>query len=371
MKRTSKIFLALLLCLVFTFTLVACIASSDVKEEETAVKVDQEIVGEDEKQEEEPTTRIFTDSLGREVEVPANIEHIAITGPMAQIPVFALSPDKLVGVANPWYDGAEEYIDEKYLNLPELGQLYGGKGEMNLETLLSTDAQVVIDVGEAKDGAVEDLNNLQEQTGIPFVHVGATLSTMGDAFVMLGDLLGEEEKAADYAEYFDKVYKETVELAEKVDKKKALYITGQEGHNVIAQSSFHAEIMDMLTDNIAVVDQPSSRGTGNEVDMEQILAWNPDYIIFSPDSIYDTVGQDPDWQNITAIKEGNYYEVPQGPYNWMASPPSAQRILGLLWLSHTLYPEEAGFDLQEEVTKSYDMLFHSQLTDQQFENLVK
>ena len=46
-----------------------------------------------------PKTVTFTDSLGRAVEVPAQIDHVAVTGPMTQQVIFALCPDKLVGIA--------------------------------------------------------------------------------------------------------------------------------------------------------------------------------------------------------------------------------------------------------------------------------
>ena len=48
----------------------------------------------------EPTTRTFTDSLGREVTLPANLSKIAISGPLAQIVVFAIAPEMMVGIAN-------------------------------------------------------------------------------------------------------------------------------------------------------------------------------------------------------------------------------------------------------------------------------
>ena len=264
-------------------------------------------------------TVLFTDSVGREVEVPAVIDRIAITGPMAQIVLLARAPDRLVGVASAWDPGAEQYLDEKYFNLPELGQLYGGSGDMNLESLLASGAQVVIDVGEPKDTIVEELDALQEQTGLPFVHVSATTETMGDAYRMLGELLNMQEEAEVLATYCDEVLARTKEIAASVEKVRLLYCLGDQGLNVIAQGSYHSEIIDLLSDNQAVVDSPSSKGTGNEVDMEQILAWDPDVILFAPDSIYDTVGDDPTWQSLTAIREGRYYEVPLGPYNWMGS----------------------------------------------------
>lgn len=315
-------------------------------------------------------TRTFTDSVGRTVTLPARIDKVAVTGPLAQIVLFALCPDKLVGIANAWDVSAEEYLDTEYYNLPLLGQLYGGQGELNLETLLASGAQVVIDVGESKDTIAEDLDALQEQTGLPFVHITATTQTTGEAYRLLGELVGMEAEAEALAAYCEEVYARAVDIAGRVDKVDLLYITGPDGQNVIAQNSYHSEIIDLLSNNLAVVESPSSKGTGNEVGLEQILLWDPDYIIFAPDSAYDAAGEDPAWGQLTAIAAGRYYETPMGPYNWMGFPPSVQRYLGMLWMAKLLYPEEAGYDLYEEVARYYDLFYHRALTRAQYDALV-
>lgn len=319
---------------------------------------------------ESPATKEFTDSLGRTVTVPADIQKVAISGPLAQIYLFALCPDKLAGIASAWDEGAKVYLNTEYYNLPELGQLYGGKGEMNLETLLASGAQVVIDVGEPKKSAQEDLDALQAQTGIPFVHVTATTQTAGAAYRMLGELLDMTQEAEKIAAYCDEVYKRTTELAASVEKAGVLYCLGDKGLNVIATGSYHAEIIDLLTNNLAVVDNPSSKGTGNEVDMEQILLWNPDIILFAPDSIYDTVADDAVWQQVAAIQNGTYYKVPFGPYNWMGFPPSVQRYLGMTWLSQLLYPEQTQLNLYEEAARYFELFYHCSLTQEQFDAMT-
>ena len=346
-----KKWLAMLLAVVMVLSLAACGAQSSPQTDDT--------------------TRVFTDSVGREVEVPAQIDKVALSGPMAQIVLFALCPDKLVGVSNAWSTEAEQYLDEKYFTMPEIGQLYGGKGELNPETLLQSGAQIVIDVGEPKGSIAEDLDALQEQTGIPFVHITATTETTGDAYRMLGDLLNMKDEAQTLAAYCEKIYDRTVSIAGSVEKANVLYVTGDMGQNVIAAGSYHAEILDLLTNNLAVVDEPSSKGTGNEVSMEQILTWDPDVVIFAPESIYDTVADDAAWQSVTAIKNGAYYEVPFVPYNWMGFPPSVQRYLGMMWLSKVLYPDAtAEYDLFSDVQEYYKLFYHCDLTQAQFDALV-
>lgn len=319
--------------------------------------------------EEAVTERQFTDSVGRTVTIPDRVDRIAVTGPMAQIVVFALCPDKLVGIADKWSSQAEEFIQTRYYDLPLLGQLYGGKGEINLETLLQSEAQVVIDVGEPKKTATEDLDGLQTQTGIPFVHISADTESMGTAYRKLGELLGCEREAEILAVYCEEKLQMMKELAENVEKANLVYCVGEKGLNVIAKGSYHGEIIDLMANNLAVVDAPSSKGTGNEVDMEQLMLWDPEVILFGPDSIYETVAEDPAWQSLQAIASGNYYQVPFGPYNWMGFPPSVQRYLGMLWMGKVLYPEEADYDLYGEVKEYFDLFYHCDLTEDQFRQL--
>ena len=378
-----KRWLSLLLAACMLFALIGCAATENKPAENPApvaetptetpakpTEVPAEPTEAPVEPEPEPETFFFTDSVGRTVELPTNIERVAISGPLAQIVVFALCPDKLVGIAQKWNPVAEKFLATEYYQLPVLGQLYGGKGELNLETLLASEAQVVIDVGEPKGTIEEDLDALSEQTGIPFVHITATIGTMGEAYRKLGELLHMPEEAEALAAYCEEKYAETEKIAGSVEKAHLLYITGDKGLNVIAKGSYHSEVIDLLSDNLAVVDNPSSKGTGNEVDMEQIMLWNPDVILFAPGSIYATVGSDPLWSGINAIKNGTYYEVPEGPYNWMGFPPSVQRVLGMMWMAKLLYPEAADYDLYAEVAEYFKLFYHSDLSEADYNELI-
>ena len=99
---------ALLLAVVMIFSLAAC-GSKTPKTDSNA-------------------TRIFTDSTGREVEVPAQIDKVALSGPLAQIVLFALCPDKLVGVSNAWSSEAQEFLDENTSICPRSGSFTAARG---------------------------------------------------------------------------------------------------------------------------------------------------------------------------------------------------------------------------------------------------
>ena len=163
------------------------------------------------------SVREFTDSLGRTVSLPERIEKLALSGPLTQIYVFPLCPELLAGFSTAFSEDAEKYIPAEYLELPELGQLYGGKGTMNLEALLAAAPDVVVDVGEAKGSMAEDLDKLTEQIGIPFVHINATIASSPEAYRMMGELIGDSSKAEQLAVWCEKTLAAVNSCMEKVD----------------------------------------------------------------------------------------------------------------------------------------------------------
>ena len=319
-------------------------------------------------------TREFTDSTGRTVTLPASITRIAISGPLSQIYILPLAGDLLVGVSTAYAEDAQRYLPAYIYEKAEIGQLYGGKGEMDLEALLSAAPEVVIDIGEPKKTTAEDLTALTEQTGIPFIHIDATVAAAPEAYRILGKLLDREEKAEELAVWCENTYAMIAAMMERVDadgaRKSLLYCLGDKGVNVIARGSFHGETINFMSDNLAVVEDVVSSGAGNEVDLEQILLWDPDVIIFAPDSCYDDVASSEQWQSAGAVARGEYYKTPSGPYGWLSSPPAVQRYLGMLWLGELLYPGYAEYDLQEKVTEYYKLFYGCDLTEDMYRELM-
>ena len=315
---------------------------------------------------------VFTDDLGREVMVPSEITRIAVSVPLPQIYVYGIAPDLLVGLADQFPASAEGIIPEAHIGLPYLGRLYGS-ANLNIEELAKADPQVVIDMGEPKKGIEEDLDGLTAQTAIPAVYIRSTLETAPQAYRRLGELLGREAQGEEIAAFLERVYSRTLSIMEKVgdNRRQILYITGDEGRSVLAKTSYQAELIDMLTDNLAVVDNPVSKGTGNEVTMEQIMLWDPECIVFAPDSVYDRVAADGTWKLLTAVQAGQYIRTPQGPHNWLGSPPSVQQYLGLIWLTAALYPEYCDYDVKADILEFYRLIYHCELTDAQYETLTR
>ncbi len=374
-----KRIMCLMLCLIMSMGIFTACGKTDQQPAQPPAENPTEEAAKPEEQLQDES-REYTDDCGRTVTIPAKINKVAVSGPLSQIYAYPVCFDILAGFSTAFSEEAAKFIPEKYLNYPELGQIYGGKGSMNLEALLAAAPDIVIDLGEAKKSMVEDLDGLTEQTGIPFVHIDATVKTAPQAFRKLGELVGKEDRAEVLAKWCEECYADVEAMMEKVDadgKRKTLaYCLGDKGLNVLAEGSYHAETINMMAKNVAEVADVVSSGMGNEIDMEQLILWNPDVIIFAPDSIYDSIKDSSEtdngsWGQLKAIKDGEFYKTPFGPYGWLASPPSVQRYLGMLWLGQLLYPEYVEYDLKEKVSEYYKLFYDYDMTDEVYAELTQ
>lgn len=318
----------------------------------------------------ESTTYIFTDSAGREVELPRNIERIAPSGPLAQIVLFTLCPDKLVGFASDISETQYDYIDRKYESLPVFGNFYADT--LNLESVMVAAPQVVIDIGEKKSGNIDDLNSIQERTGIPTIFVHMEMDSMLTAYKTLGELTGETEQAQKLMDYISQTLTETTQKVNTIPETERVkvYYGQDDGLTAVVSGTVHTDVID-IAGGINVADvEASVRGGFAMISLEQLMIWNPDVVLFTPNSIYTTVETLAEWSGISAIKTGKFYQIPEGPYNWMGRPPSVNRIIGIKWLSNLIYPEVFKYDMIAETREFYSLFYHCSVTDAQINDLL-
>ena len=322
----------------------------------------------------EPETRTFADSLGRQVELPVNIERICPSGRTAQQVLLTMAPDKMVGLSQELTDDQLAIFGEKFAGYPVFGAVLGAKDDLNREAVAAADPQVIIDTGEAKKDTLESLDALQEQLGIPVVFVEAKLEDYGAAYKVLGELLGMEDRGNELSAYctqaYDKV-ESTMATIPESERVNMAYLLGENGLNAIAKTSFQGQVIDMVANNVVVVDDVSGKGSGNEISLEQIALWDPELVIFQKGSIYESVGDDPAWQGIAAIANDNYYEVPNNPWCWMNNPPTVNQLMGMQWLPRLLYPDAFDDSIQDVTRAYYHTMYGYDLTDAELSELLE
>ncbi|MEF9916729.1 MAG: ABC transporter substrate-binding protein [Lachnospiraceae bacterium] len=359
MKKKSG--LLILLCLFIVALLVGCTKKEESKQTEQT---------EDKKTTE---TRMFADSCGREVELPGEIQSVAPTGTPAQLVLFTSCPDKLTGIATEFTEETEKYLNPKYVNLPVFGQFYGKNANLNMEALIAAAPDVIVDIGEAKPTIKEDMDQLQEQLGIPVVFIEASMKTMDQTYEKLGDLLNEKEDMKKLENYCTEVIQDAAKISASIkeeDKPGVYMALGDNGLHTNAKGSFHAESLDLLgVKNVAEV-EVNSKGAGSEVSFEQVAAWNPEIILTYTEAVYTMITTDPMWKDIEAVKAHKVYKVPTGPFNYISDPPSVNRMIGIHWLGNLIYPDQYKFEMKE-MEDFYQDFYHIKLTkDQRTEILL-
>jgi iron complex transport system substrate-binding protein len=93
------------------------------------------------------------------------------------------------------------------------------------------------------------------------------------------------------------------------------------------------------------------------VDVEQVLAWNPEVILLGnfdnamPADLYGN----PVWHSVAAVQSRRVYKVPLGGYRW--DPPGQESALMWRWLSDISYPSDRRSSLREKLADYFDFLY--------------
>lgn len=259
-------------------------------------------------------TRIIVDSEGREVEIPAKIERaVCASVGSLRYTCYLGAQDRIVGVEEyeqkPSIKRLYNYVNrEQFSKLPAIGVM----DDPDPEAIMSVDAQVII-MGDY----IHTADEIQEKTGIPVVYVpfnsdGLTADSY-TALRILGNVYGLEEKAEELCGYLKSVEedfaKRTADIKE--EDKPTVYVGGLSflgAHGFNGTQPYYDPFVLVNAHN--PMDDTGFQDA-LEIDMEQILKWDPDIIFVDYnglDLINEQYANNPDFFNsLTAVKEGRVY----------------------------------------------------------------
>ena len=370
-QRSLPRAVSLLLCIVLLLTLFSACGSVPDSTEVTETEADISAQNTDESS--TPETVTLTDSAGREVVLPAELTCVAPSGPVAQMILLTLAPELLAGLSDHLTEEKLPWFPNYVADLPVFGQLYSGKSDLNMEALLASDAQAVIDLGDFKESTAEDMESIEAQTGLPAVFLDASLEALPETYRTLGRLLNREEQAEKLAQFVEKTLALTEENAAKIPEDERLtvyYGIGDSGLNCNAAGSVQADVIELIgAQNAVIPEEINNKSGGTIVSLEELYACEPDVILLGSGGPYDSL-TDGEWAELQAVRNGSFYEIPDTPYNWMSGPPSVNRVLGIWWLGNLLYPELYDYDIVAVAQEYYELFLHYDLSTEEAEALL-
>lgn len=314
----------------------------------------------------------FTDSLGREFDLPDNLDRIVPSGNLAQLVLYSVAPERIVGWSSQLSGSAKEYFVQDVVNLPVFGTFYGKKANLNKEALMSAAPDVVIDMGEikgTKEEMTKELDDLQRDVMIPVIFIEAYLDNTPEVFRTLGTLLDEEEKCEELALFAEDALKMAENVRKNItDPVTVYYSSSEDGLDAIAEGNFHGEVIEKVGAKNVV---PSSFGSSsNKVSIEQLFIWDPEVIILTSPEAYDEVTTSRTWRHLSAVKNDRVYLMPSEPYPFIDNPPATNRVIGIYWLGNLLYPELYPIDIVDKTIEFYSLYYNHELSREDAERIL-
>ncbi len=318
------------------------------------------------------SARPVTDSSGRTVDVPDRIERVFAAGGPASILLYILAPDLMTGWPRSPREEEKPFIAAPYRDLPEVGMITGRGGSANLETVLKIKPDLILDFGSVKDTFVSLATATQEQTRIPYILVDGRFEATPQSLRLLGQALGRAERAEKLAAYIEARLKEIDTVLAQVpeDKRPRVYLArGPDGLETGVKGSINTEIIERAGGRNIMAAGDGQKGLVR-VSIEQLIVNQPDIIITWDRGFFGSVGKDPLWQEVKAVREGRVYLSPTAPFGWIDRPPSLNRIIGLVWLAKLFYPDRFAADLRDSVRDFYALFYHVTPDDKDLDGLI-
>ncbi|MGH3505279.1 MAG: ABC transporter substrate-binding protein, partial [Nocardioidaceae bacterium] len=241
----------------------------------------------------------------------------------------------------------------------------------NVESVLALKPEVVVQWANQGSGVIAPMEN----AGLDVL--GVTYGKQKDVatwLTLFATLLGKPERAKAMIAKINTELKKVKSLTANVSgpAPKLLYFNRYIGGLKVAgpdtYNDWYIKLVGATNPASALSEQALEGMVG--VDVEQVLAWDPDVVVLGnfDDAMPDDIYGDKVWQDVSAVKSRRVYKVPLGGYRW--DPPSHESPLMWRWLSHIAYPHQSPPDLRHRIVDYYTFLYGYTPNDSQIDKIL-
>lgn len=310
-------------------------------------------------------TRTITDALGRNVEIPKNVEKVVGICCGTRLLVYMKAQQMIVGVED------YEKMDQNITQLPYCIPDHGYFSSLPITGEYGSDPELIMDVNPDVVFApyidANQADSLQAQTGIPVIVTGFGLSGevpfkqgisgFEAALRLIGDVVGKQARAEQLIEYLHGVVDDLNTRTENIpeSQRPECYAAGTvwDGPHSLTHTNGAYSPFDLLnTPNIAA--NVTNRYNG-DVSSEWLLQSNPDYIFVDLES-YNLVMNDLNssaYSSLKATQQDKVYAVL--PYTWYWENPETS-LVDAYYIGKVLYPTAfADVNFEQKANEIYSM----------------
>ncbi len=279
----------------------------------------------------------FRDAANRTVEVPSKISRIIPAGPLAQVLVYALAPEKLAGLVEAFPAAGKAFVPEAYRNLAVIPRLSRATTDADIEALRGLSADLIVDYGSVTPTYVAAANKAQAELGKPAILLDGRLAALPHNLRQLGALIGVPERAERLAALAQKGLDKLAPLAaiENSSRESVYLARGSDGLMAVRPGGLLGEAIDLAGGRNAVW---SGSGSFLKMSVTEVVELAPDIVIFE-----DPAALKSPLRASLPPKTKVFLDQPT-PFGALDEPPSLNRLIGALVLASILQPDRLPLD---------------------------
>jgi len=308
----------------------------------------------------------FVDDADRSVVLPERVSRVFAAGAPAEVLLYTLVPEMLVGRNHLPSAEAQAFMPAQYRTPIAITNLPDRDDPENDRELLALDPDVYVDYGDVDPDYVGALEAISARTEIPGIILDGRLTNIPTVYRELGAAFGVPERGERLAREIERLFDKYRGSADGVRVYLAcsanLLTPCVSGHS----SGEAAELLGAINVAGSIQTAPQRQLTG-----EEIVAFAPEVIIVSSPAALAALREDPGWGDIPAVANRRVHLPPDLPFNWGPRPPSVNRLPGMIWMSYVLRGQSFDDEFYADIGAFFETFYHVRPTEQQLRALVE
>ncbi len=313
-----------------------------------------------------PDTVTITDQAGNTQDIAQPVRRVVSPYSLATYYVYATGAGETLvaagylGARDPQGAAAMERIDPRF---PELSALNLTQEGTNVEVIAGLMPDLVLSSARA------DWLEPVEELGIGIVrYEGETPDALKEAVLLTGQIFGPDayHRAQVWVDAYDAVIEEVTGIVAESEQTPRVLFTGTEPTRVASGEMYQTAMIEAAGGESV---SGSLGGYWNDVNLEQIIVWNPDVIFVPPygGATVEAITDNAEWQLLEAVQEGRVYRVPKLVAPW--DTPTQDSLLGIMWMAEKLYPDAFTLNCEATVREFYDIFYNYAILDDEIASL--
>lgn len=293
----------------------------------------------------------ITDQADREVTIENEPQRLITAYYITSSLLIALdSDDKIVGIENdPEKRAIYGLSSPELLDLPQIGTAK----ELDLEACAALEPDLLILPMKLKN-TVPAL----EELGLTVILVDPEdQERLNGMIELVGTALNKQDIAKTLVDFIAEQQKYLSDTLSGVDTP-TVYLSGNSSMLKTAGNAMYQADMIRLAGGKNVAAEITDTYWA-EIDYEQLLTWDPEYIILAAEATYtvEDVLNDPNLADCTAVINKNVYRLPNTAEAWDSPVPGS--VLGAVWLANILHPDQmSGEEETSRIHDFYEKFYH-------------